>query len=159
MILPNRSQPGGARLIGETSAGQAGFSLIETTVALFIILVATVGVASLCTFATSYNSGAATRAMALALAQQRMERLRDAPFLDPSLKGTTSAGVSEVVTSHGRPFRVTTAVADANLVNGQPTLKRITVTVEPQGGSSAWARSPVVVTTWRSALVTGPYIS
>ena len=139
--------------------GERGFSLIEVTVALLIIMVATLGVASLCTYATTYNSGSAARAVALAVAQQRMERLRDTPFLDAGLKGTTATGTSEVVKSHGRSFMVTTAVTDSNLVNGQPTLKLVTVTVEPQGGSTAWARAPIAVTTWRSALITGPYIS
>ena len=159
MVLLKRIPPGGARTGGARSKCEGGFSLIETAIALFIILVATLGVASLYTHATSYNSGAATRAMALAVAQQRMERLRDTPFLDASLNATASPGTSEVVVSFGHSFSVTTAVTNANLVNGQPTLKRITVTVVPQGRGGPWARAPVVVTTWRSALITGPYVS
>jgi type IV pilus modification protein PilV len=159
MRLESTQQSSGMRLRKAASRRDEGFTLVECTIALLIIMVAMVGVASFYIYAVTYNSGTTDRAMALAVAQQRMERLRSVPFTDASLNATTSTGTSETVTSYGHSFSVTTVVTDTNVVSGTPRLKRITITVAPQGGSATWARTAVVVITERNnPLKTGPYL-
>ncbi len=130
---------------------EQGFTFIETTVALVVIMVVGLGAASLFFYAINNNSGAGHRALAMAVGQQRMERLRSVPFTDVSLNAAPT-GSSETVTSAGRQYVVTTTI-----VNTTPTLKTITIQVAPQGVDSALARSPVTLMTQRAALSTGPY--
>ena len=56
-------------------AGEAGFTLIETTIAMVIILIAMLGVAFSLTYAINYNTGNASRAKCLAVLQQQGFRL------------------------------------------------------------------------------------
>lgn len=63
------------------SAGNvAGFSLVEVVVALVIIMIALLGVFSVFTYAIIYNAGNKTRAQALSVLQQEVERYRAAKF-------------------------------------------------------------------------------
>jgi len=110
---------------GCDSPGEQGFTLIETMISVVIMVISVLGMASLFTYAINYNSGADARQQALAVAQQRMERLRDVAFTDASLNAT--AGTSEVITSAGRQFKVTTTIA--NTTSGGKTLHK-TITIE-----------------------------
>ena len=124
---------------------QQGFTLLETCIALVVMMVATLGVAGLFTYAISYNSGATDRALALAIAQQRMERLRKAPVTDTSL--TTNA-------SHS--FQVVTTICDTSGCGGTTTLKMITVQVTPLGAAQ-WASGPVTTVSQRAWPTLGSY--
>src|SRR5262245_66520447 len=71
-----------------------GFSLLETAIALVIMMVVTLGTAQLYVYATKYNAGAFDRAACLALAQQKMERLRWSDFGESLLlAGATNENV------------------------------------------------------------------
>lgn len=107
-------------------AGERGFTLIETMVSIVIMVISILGMASLFTYAIKYNSGADTRQQALAVAQRRMEQLRDAAFTDASLNAT--AGTSETVTSTGRQFKLTTTITNT-VLSGRTVSKTITVSV------------------------------
>ncbi len=133
---------------------ESGFTLLETSIAMMIMLVAALAASALFVYAINYNSGARDRAMALALAQQRMERLRNAPFDDAVLDAGTS---TENITSEGRPFAVSTTIcADAGC-GGSATLKRITVTVTPGSAGASWVRTTIVIQGQRAATITGDY--
>ncbi len=133
---------------------QRGTSLVEVCIAMVVMMVAVLGLAQLFSYSISNNTGGADRAMALAIAQQHLESLRDLPFDDTKLLATTVAGTVEMINSNGRPFTVVTII-----VNATPTLKTITIRVTPRGSSAAWARTFVVITTQRSALSTGANLS
>lgn len=139
---------------------ELGFTLMETTIALLILMVVGLGAASLFCYAATNTSTASDRQLAMAVAQQHIEELRAVLFTDATLAAT--AGTVTNVTSAGRPYLVSTAIADSNVVDGQPTLKTITVRVTPQGAGPAWARNvaslfgSVTVTTERSSLLLGP---
>ena len=139
-------------LPNQAGRGEGGFTLIETSIALIILMVAGIGVASLFTYAIQYNTGANDRAMACAIAQQRMEFLRKAPFEDV-LTGT------ENISHTGRPFVVATTVCNDGTAacGGSTNAKRITVRVTPQGAGTGWARSAVELISLRSATSFGPY--
>jgi Tfp pilus assembly protein PilV len=58
----------------------SGFSLIETIIAMFIIMIAMLGALGAIQYSILYNAGNATRAQGLAILQQEVERLRSAKF-------------------------------------------------------------------------------
>jgi len=146
--------------IRQSYRNEGGFTLLETTIALVILMVVGLGAASLFFYAATNTSTANDRQLAMAVAQQRIEELRAVLFTDATLNAT--AGTNTNVTSAGRPYLVRTVITDSNVVNGQPTLKTITVRVTPQGAGPALARNvaslfgSVTVTTERSTLLLGP---
>ena len=148
------------RLARNRRAGENGFTIMETSVALVLLMVVGLGAASLFSYAANNTSTANDRELAMAVAQQRVEELRAALFTDATLNAT--AGSDADLTSAGRTYRVRTVITDSNTVDGQPTMKTITVRVTPQGAGSSWARTitslfgSVTVTTQRSTLLLGP---
>src|SRR5437879_3580993 len=130
-----------------------GFTLLETSIALVVMMVVTLGTASLFVYAINYNDGSNDQALALAVAQQRMERLRRTPFNDTSLNTLLS---TETVTSAGRRYTVPTRVGSTSDCGGSATLKIITVQVTPQNGS-AWANNPAILVSQRAGPSLGPY--
>jgi Tfp pilus assembly protein PilV len=145
MRLTAKMQSTEARTGRRAVAGAAdGFTLIETAIALLVIMIALLGLASLFVYGINYNSAAHVRTLAMALAQQRMERLREG-----TVNGLLALNESDVE-SIGQHFAVSTAVVtDGNL-------RTVTVTVTPKAGS-AWARQPVVLVTQRAGTGLGAY--
>jgi len=137
-------------------ATEHGFSLIETSIALVILMVAGLGVVSLFTYSIQYNSGGNDRALAISIAQQQMEQFRSAAFSDPILAVSVATVLSPDTVSNGRTYQVTKTVAGSNNdAGGNPTLKTITIRVDP--ASAGWAGFPVILRTTRSATTTGTY--
>lgn len=130
-----------------------GFTLLETSVALVVMMIVTLGAASLFVYAINYNNGSNDQALALAVAQQRMERLRRTPFNDTLLN---TASATENVTNAGRSYTVTTTVCSTSDCGGSTTLKIITVQVTPQN-SAIWANNPAILVSQRAAPTLGPY--
>lgn len=151
MISSKLERRGGSTV--QRSATERGFTLIETSIALVILMVAGLGVASLFTYSIRYNSGGNDRALAISIAQQQIEQFRSVPFTD-SILAVTAATVLPNTVSNGRTYRVTKTVTGSNNdVSGNPTLKTITIRVDPV--STGWAGFPVILRTMRSAKVTG----
>lgn len=146
----------------ERNAGRAlafegrekGFTLIETAIALCILTIVALGMASLFVYAINYNSGASDRTLALAIAQQRMERLRRSSFTDTGLTAPTT---TDTVSSAGRQYTVVTTICSTSDCGGSSALKIITIQVVPQGASSSWARAPATLISQRSIPSPGPY--
>jgi len=150
---------------------QDGFTLLEAAIALVMLMVIGLGVASLFSYAVQANGRANDRELAMAIAQKRMEWLRTIPFNTQTrsvafafpnggLGATATAGINETVTNAGRSYTVNTVITDLNVVpngnpdQGAPTLKRIQMSVTPRAGT---AFDTVTVTTQRSTQVTGTY--
>jgi len=116
--------------------GENGFSLIETTIAMLLLMIVALGSASLFTFSIYNNSGGSDRAVSLAIAQQAMEGLRGATFNSTTTDAQLNAGtvVQSGVIRDGRSFTVTRTVADVST-----TLKSITITVSSQNIVTGWA--------------------
>ncbi len=135
---------------------QGGFTLIETTIAMMVMMVAGLGVVSLFTYSISYNSGGNDRAVAISIAQQHIEQLRSVKFTDSLLNVTAATVLSPDTLSNGRTYRVTRTVTGSNNdVNGNPTLKTITIRVDPS--SPGWAGFPVILRTMRSNTTKGTH--
>lgn len=151
---------------------QQGFTLLEAAIALVILMIIGLGIASLFTYAIHANSNADDRELSMAIAQKRMEWLRTIPFTTqtrhvaysyPSggLEVTSTSGVAETVTNAGRSYEVRTVIQNLSTVPagnpdaGEPTVKRISVSVTPAGAATAF--ETVTITTQRSTQVTGSY--
>jgi Tfp pilus assembly protein PilV len=135
---------------------ERGFTLMEASIALVILMVAALASASLFTYSIQYNSGGNDRAVAISVAQEKMEQFRSVAFTDPILTVSAATVLSPDTVSNGRTYRVTKTVAGSNNdVNGNPTLKTITIRVDPTG--SGWAGFPVTLQTIRSAATTGTH--
>jgi Tfp pilus assembly protein PilV len=149
---------------------ERGFTILEAAIALVILMVIGLGVASLFTYSIQANGKADDRELAMALAQKRMEWLRTIPFTTQTrslaysypnggLAATATTGVPETVTNAGRTYTINTTISDLNFVpTGKPdagacTLKRIQVSVTPATAITGF--ETVTVYTQRSTQVPG----
>lgn len=64
---------------------QNGFTLIETTVAMLVMMIVGLSATSLFLYSIRYNSGASQRSTAMAVAQQRLEEMRALDYSDTGL--------------------------------------------------------------------------
>jgi Tfp pilus assembly protein PilV len=149
-----------------------GFTLLEAAIAMVILMIIGLGIASLFTYAIQANSRADDRELAMAIAQKRMEWLRTIPFTTQTrhvafsfpnggLEVTSAQGVTETVTSAGRSYVLNTVIQNLSLVpnanpdGGEPTVKNIQISVTPSGAGTAF--ETVTINTQRSTQVTGIY--
>ena len=149
-----------------------GFTVLEAAIALVVLMIIGLGMASLFTYALGANTRAGDRELAMAIAQKRMEWLRTIPFTTQTrslafsfpnggLQATNIAGVTETVTNAGRTYRVTTVIQDLSFVPagvhdaGAPTVKSIQVSVTPSTATTGF--ETVTLNTQRSTQVTGVY--
>ena len=150
------------------ASAQQGFTLLEAAIALVILMIIGLGIASLFTYALGANTRADDRELAMTIAQKRMESLRTIPFttqtrmLDISmggLKATLPEGVTETVESAGRSFIVNTQIQDMSVVplnepdEGSPTSKSIRIAVTPTAATTNF--ETVILNTQRSTQVVG----
>ncbi len=139
----------------ETANGEGGFTLIETSIAMVVMMVGALACASLFVFSVQNNVGGSERALSMAVAQQQLEQLRSVEYKDSTLNDLTT---NFSVTTGGRTYNVQReVVTDKNSNNTSKELKRITVTVTPQAAGPNWTRSPVVLVSYRSTLSNGSY--
>lgn len=158
-----------ARRLHHRCTGERGFTLIEITIAMVIMMVVCLGAASLFSYAVYYVSGGNDRAQALAVAQQALESLRHCKFstsyTDPLLTATVTPAVSTVYrgadpndpTSTGRAYSLQVTIADIPSPLGTSTLKSITVRVRPLGAGMRWATDGGTVTIQTLRTMTGDY--
>ena len=139
-----------ANLKHRLAKGESGFTLIETSIAMVIMMVVALASASVFAYSIKNNSSANDRELAMGVAQQQFEQLRNTSFTDTSL--TETGGTTTTLTRAGRSYTVVKIITASNTINGQPTLKTIAVQVTPTG-------SPLgAVTLWtvRSTDLAGP---
>lgn len=129
--------------------GDGGFSLIETTVAMVIFLIAILGVFITFTFAVNYNAGNASRAQALAVLQQRVEQMRSAKFT-PTLTDSMLTGGTKspeiIIAPNGDRFRIQVVIDDDPNTSGvqvdaTKVFKEVSVTVSLDSPTPGWQTS------------------
>ena len=113
----------------------AGFTIMETCIAMLIMFVAVLGSVSVFAYSIKNNSGANDRELAMAVAQKQMEQLRNVSFTDASLNETGTNGTHSSLARAGRSYLMVTNIEHSNVVNGEPTVKTITIQVLPTGTS------------------------
>ena len=139
---------------------QRGFTLIEACIALVFMLIVFVGVAPLLVYAVNYNSGAAIRAGALAVAQKKMEQMRSTPF-------ASCASATETMSVGDTTTGLQTYTVETTVTATTTTLMTITIRVTPQArsttggqyaGQSGWEYGQVTIYTTRTSITPGPYL-
>jgi len=134
---------------------EGGFTLIETCIAMVMLMIIVCGVLPLGVYALKYNSAAAIRAGAVTAAQRKLEQLRAGSF-------TSCVSSSEVVAVG--PTESNSYTVDVTVTTVTTTLKDIRIVVTPQGrsttggvyaGNEGWLRGQVVVYTKRTTSATG----
>ena len=150
--------------------GQHGFTLIETSISLVVMMVVALGAASLFVFALGTNTTGRDRELSMAVAQQQMERLRNAKFADLDSTLTATGGGNKTVPNGGRSYTVVTTIVDT--ISGNSAQKTITIKVAPKGTDPTLLTDPSLLTplqriqsvfggvtlvTLRSTTVKGPY--
>jgi type II secretion system protein I len=138
-----------AKLEHRLAKGESGFTLIETSIAMVIMMVVALASASVFAYSIKNNSSANDRELAMGVAQQQFEQLRNTSFTDTSL--TATAGTT-TITRAGRSYTVVKTITASNTINGQPTLKTIAVQVTPTGSPLG----AVTLCTVRSTDLAGP---
>ena len=139
-----------------TDKTQRGFTLIETSVAMVVMMVAALACCSLFVFSMQNNVGGGDRALAMAVAQQQLEKARSVNFDDVSL---TAGTTNSTVTSDKRIYAVETVIANETNADGtDKQLKRITVRVTPTTSGPNWTHTSVVLVSLRSSLDFGNYL-
>jgi len=121
-----------------------------------VMMVAGLAVSSLFVFSLQNNVGGNERALAMAVAQQQLEQLRSVDFADATLSTGSS---TTTVTSGGHDYTVVKTITDETNADGSnKQLRKITITVTPNGGSRGnWTRSPVTLVSLRSTLAFGNF--
>lgn len=146
----------------ETHNSEAGFTLLETSIAMVLLTIAGLGVAACFFYAAKNNSSARDRELSMAVAQQTMEQLRNASFTDATLNATSVNGASTTITRGGRSYVVLTTIRDSNVQNGTARTKTIQVRVTPWSDGERWARNintvfgSVTIISQRTSLTVGP---
>ena len=141
-------------------SNQAGFTLLETSIAMVLLAIAGLGVAACFFYAARNNSSARDRELSMAVAQQTMEQFRNASFADAALNATGE--VSATITRGGRSYVVQTTITDTNVQNGTARTKTIQVRVTPWSDSESVARNTtsvfgsVTIISQRTAPALGP---
>jgi Tfp pilus assembly protein PilV len=137
-----------------------GFTLLETSIALVVMMVVALGAASLFVYAVGANTTARDRELSMAVAQQQMERLRNASFSNLEATVAETGGSAKTVPSGGRQYSVTTAIAET--VAGDASRKTITVQVTPQGSTATTGIQRifggVTLVTHRATNALGPFL-
>lgn len=116
---------------------EAGFTILETVIALFVAMVIGFGAIALFLFSASFNAGASDRARALAIAQETMEEVRAKSFSDASLTMNTTTttivtrGSTDEDEADLRRFTVVKKVEPGGTTSPANREKKITVTVTP----------------------------
>lgn len=144
--------------LNKDSIDERGFTLVETSIALVLMMIVFIGIAPLLVYATRYNSAAAIRAGALAIAQTKLEQVRAASF-NSCTSSTETLSVGDPDTG------LQTYTVQMIVTNTTSTLKDITLIVTPQArsttggqyaGSYGWMYGQVTIYTKRTSITSGP---
>ena len=141
-------------------SSEAGFTLLETSIAMVLLAIAGLGVAACFFYAARNNSSARDRELSMAVAQQAMEQFKNASFTDAALNATGE--VSSTIIRAGRTYVVQTRITDTNVQNGTTRTKTIQIRVVPWSDSVKVARDitgvfgSVTIVSQRTAAAIGP---
>jgi Tfp pilus assembly protein PilV len=138
---------------------EGGFTLLETSIALVMLMVVSLSAASLFTYAITNNGNAGDRAMATTIAQQQAEQLRSVNFGEMETLVPATAGTPKSLTTAGRTYQVTVSYAytPSGATAATATQKSVTVTVTPSGGNGLLTTNSVRISILRSTLEMGNY--
>ena len=136
--------------------GERGFTLVETSISMVVMMVAGLAVSSLFVFSMQNNVGGNERALAMAVAQQQLEQLRSVAFEDTTMSAATT---TTTITNGDHNYSVVKTITDEMNADGsKKQLRKLTIVVTPLGGSRGeWTRTPVTLVSYRSTLASGSF--
>ena len=135
---------------------EEGFTLIETCIAMVVMMVAGLAASSLFMYSIQNNIGGGDRALAMAVAQRQLEQLRSVDFNDATLTAATTD--LPTVRSGDRDYAVRRAIVDETNADGtSKKLKRIAIRVTPVTARFEWQRTSVELVSFRSSLEPGAF--
>ena len=135
--------------------GEKGFSLIEVTIAMVVLLIGLLGVSLTYMSVVKYNAGNNLRLQSLAILQQEVEQLRNAKFTPTLTDSQLMGGIKDlktVTTVDGNTFQIQTIIDDDPFMSGVQTntgktLKEIKITVSSENQAQKWVGAiPATVT-------------
>ena len=127
-------------------SGEAGFSLIEVSIAMVIFLIAVLGVFISFAYAVNFNAGNSSRAQALALLQQKVEQMRSLKFVPNTIDDKLTGGekTPDVVRApDGNLYKLKVTVDDNPFMDGiqidsTTKFKEVSVTVTLERPTPGW---------------------
>ena len=128
---------------------EKGFTLLETAAALLVMMIGGLGICAVFAFAIRNNTGSRDRALALAVAQQQMERYRQMKFIDTGM-AAHEATTETVTSADSRTYTVRTTITDTTT-----SLKTIKIEVTPILSTDPWAQGTVEISVQRSTFALG----
>ena len=139
---------------GPSNNQASGFTLVECVIALVLLMIASLAVASVMNFSIRSNADANKRHGAYQLAMQRSEDVRNTYFKD-IVAGTTT---DNNVYFDGVPYKIVRTIEDNDLVTAStapgPETKKITITVSTV--NNPIVTDTVTLISYRSANRPGP---
>lgn len=114
------------------SMNHNGFTLIETAIAMLVMMIVGLSATSLFLYSVRYNSGASQRSVAMAVAQQRLEVLRGADYYDAGL----SFGIQPTETVVIAPTTTTSTYTQGGSFDGAQSYDAPAVTASSLTGGS-----------------------
>lgn len=113
MTAPRTARAGAPPATARNARRRAGFTLVELLVAITLLSVGALALASLSAVVMRNLNGAAQQTIAATIAQSRFERLRSSPCMALSSGDTTRRGMREVwkVVEESRSITVILAVS------------------------------------------------
>lgn len=143
-------------MIGRSkNKNESGFSLIEVTISMMVLLVGLLGVTLSYSWAVRFNAGNNLRMQSLAILQQEIEQFRSAKYTPVVTDSVLLGGVKApktITTADGNQFTIETVVDDDPFIdnvqiNQSKTLKSITITVSGENQTQKWITAlPATVT-------------
>src|SRR5215510_7531870 len=88
---------------------EGGFTLLETSIAMVVMMVGALAMSSLFVFSVQNNVGGSERALSMAVAQQQLEQIRSVKYEDSTLSNLTT---NFSVTTGGRTYNVQRVIAN-----------------------------------------------
>lgn len=134
---------------------ESGFSLIEVTIAMMVLLIGLLGVTLSYSWAVKFNAGNNLRMQSLAILQQEVEQFRSAKYTSVVTDSVLLGGVKTpktLTTADGNKFTIETTVDDDPFIdnvqiNQSKTLKSITISVSGENQTQRWITAmPATVT-------------
>ena len=135
--------------------GERGFTLVETSISMVVMMVAGLAMSSLFVFSMQNNVGGGNEtSLAMAVAQQQLEQLRSVTFEDTTMTVERPPPPSAMAIKITASWTITD---ETNADGSSKQLRKISTTVTVSGTHGTWTRTPITLVSYRSTLASGSF--
>jgi prepilin-type N-terminal cleavage/methylation domain-containing protein len=148
-------------MLMRSMSGQRGFTLAEVLVAVFVILIGLVAIATGFQYATSGVATGRGETMATFLAQQRIEQLKTVAMTnyDPPYPGVSLAAGTTTEYCQTSDIGATSANCQSTAFSGTTTYTRVTTITDNPGGTGCTGVAPLLCKRIRVSVTYRPVTS